>query len=129
MEKLFERIDFVNGTNPALNATNLNLMSKAISDIDDRLVKVANNMYDLVGLKRTLELADYVEKANVALSTSGTKTVTFTDSRINATSAVEPWCSDETVTFDRVTAANGSCTLIIPRQSTTKTVLLRIYFK
>lgn len=129
MEKLFDRIIFNNDDYPSINANNLNLLTKAIDDIDTRLVSVANNIADVAGLKHSLELADYVEKANVALSTSGTKTVTFTNSRINATSAVEPWCSDEEVTFDSVTATNGSCTLVIPRQSTAKTVTLRIYFK
>jgi len=42
MEKLYDRIDFQNDTTPALNETNLNAMSKAIDDIDNRLIKVAN---------------------------------------------------------------------------------------
>lgn len=129
MEKLFDRIIFSNNDYPSINSNNLNIITKAIDDIDNRLVSVANNIADMAGLKRSLELADYVEKANVALSTSGTKSVTFTDSRINATSAVEPWCSDDTVTYESVTATNGSCTLVVSKQSTAKTVTLRIYFK
>lgn len=43
MEKLYDRIDFHNKTAPALNETNLNAISKAIDDIDNRLIKVANS--------------------------------------------------------------------------------------
>ena len=36
MDKLYNKIVFHNDTSPALNETNLNAMSKAIDDIDDR---------------------------------------------------------------------------------------------
>ena len=48
MEKLYERIDWHNDTTPALNQTNLNLMSKAIDDIDDRVVGLAGNITEVV---------------------------------------------------------------------------------
>lgn len=40
MEKLYNRIDFHNGTTPALNESNLNSMSKAIDDLDNRVIKL-----------------------------------------------------------------------------------------
>lgn len=40
MEKLYNRIDFHNGTTPALNESNLNAMSKAIDDLDNRVIKL-----------------------------------------------------------------------------------------
>lgn len=41
MEKLYDRIDWHNDTTPALNESNLNSMSKAVDDIDDRLISLA----------------------------------------------------------------------------------------
>lgn len=40
MEKLYNRIDFHNGTVPALNDANLNAMSKAIDDLDNRIINL-----------------------------------------------------------------------------------------
>lgn len=40
MNKLFERIFWHNGTAPALNETNLNAMSKALDDIDNRVCEL-----------------------------------------------------------------------------------------
>lgn len=48
MEKLYDRIDWNNNTSPALNETNLNLMSKAIDDIDDRVVNIAGTVMETV---------------------------------------------------------------------------------
>ena len=41
MEKLYERIDFRNNTTPALNEENLNAISRALDEIDDRVIKIA----------------------------------------------------------------------------------------
>lgn len=48
MNKLYDRIDFVNNTTPALNQTNLNKMSKAIDDIDDRVIEIADDVLVVV---------------------------------------------------------------------------------
>lgn len=40
MEKLYNRIDFHNDTVPALNDANLNAMSKAIDDLDNRIINL-----------------------------------------------------------------------------------------
>lgn len=48
MNKLYDRIDFVNNTVPALNETNLDLMSKAIDDIDDRVIEIAGDVLVVV---------------------------------------------------------------------------------
>lgn len=48
MNKLYDRIDFVNNTTPALNQTNLNKMSKAIDDIDDRVIDIAGDVITVV---------------------------------------------------------------------------------
>lgn len=44
MEKLYNRIDFVNGQTPALNDSNLNAISKAIDDIDNRVCDIASDV-------------------------------------------------------------------------------------
>lgn len=41
MNKLYDRIIWYNNTTPALNQSNLNDMSKAIDDIDDRVIEIA----------------------------------------------------------------------------------------
>lgn len=48
MEKLYDRIDWNNNTTPALNETNLNAMSKAIDDIDDRVIDIADDVLVVV---------------------------------------------------------------------------------
>ena len=48
MVKLFNRIFFNNNTTPALNATNLNAMSKAIDDIDDRVIELGGAVLESI---------------------------------------------------------------------------------
>lgn len=70
MEKLCDRIDWNNNTSPALNDTNLNLMSKAIDDIDDRVIAIAGTVMETVPqIQEDLEEAqDLLEDAE-AIST------------------------------------------------------------
>lgn len=65
MEKLYDRIDWANNTSPALNQTNLNKMSKAIDDIDDRVVDIAGTIMETVPqIQEDLaEAAELVEDA------------------------------------------------------------------
>lgn len=64
MEKLYERIDFVNDTVPALNDTNLNAMSKAIDDLDDRVILIAGDVLVTVPqLQQMMEHADEIMDA------------------------------------------------------------------
>lgn len=44
LSKLYTRIDFENDTTPALNETNLNLISKAVDDIDDRVIDLSGEI-------------------------------------------------------------------------------------
>ena len=46
MNKLYDRIYWHNNTTPALNESNLNSMSKAIDDIDDRVIQIADEVVD-----------------------------------------------------------------------------------
>lgn len=57
MNKLYDRIDWNNNTTPALNESNLNAMSKAIDDIDDRVIEIAADVTTAVP-----ELEELAEK-------------------------------------------------------------------
>lgn len=46
LPKLYEQITWVNNTTPALNEDNLNTMSQAINDIDDRLINLAGTIME-----------------------------------------------------------------------------------
>lgn len=56
LPKLYEQIVWHNGTTPALNEDNLNSMSQAIDDIDDRVIEIASTvMEDVPALEEALE--------------------------------------------------------------------------
>ena len=58
LSKLYERIIFVNDTVPALNDTNLNKMSKALDDLDNRVISLAGTvMEDVPQIQQDLEQA------------------------------------------------------------------------
>lgn len=73
MNKLYERIDFRNGTTPALSQDNLNAMSRAIDEIDSRLIKVAPEMLVLQIeetkqlLKNTESIVENIQK-NISMA-------------------------------------------------------------
>lgn len=48
LPKLFERIFWHNNTTPAINEDNLNAMSKAIDDIDDRVITLGDDVLTIV---------------------------------------------------------------------------------
>lgn len=57
LPKLFQRIFFHNNTTPALNEDNLNSMSKAIDDIDDRVIELGSDV-----MEKVPELEDLAEQ-------------------------------------------------------------------
>lgn len=59
MNKLYDKITFHNETTPALNETNLNAMSKAIDDIDDRVIELGADVLEKV--PEIIEIFDEVE--------------------------------------------------------------------
>ena len=66
MEKLYDRIDWANNTTPALNQTNLNKMSKALDDLDDRVIEIAGTVMETVpqvqeDLEEVQELVEELE--------------------------------------------------------------------
>ena len=48
MNKLYDRIIWVNDTTPALNEDNLNAMSKGIDDIDDRVLDLGAAVLEVI---------------------------------------------------------------------------------
>lgn len=67
MDKIYNQQVFVNDTEPALSAENLNILTKAVSDIDDRVVDIGETVEDL---SETVE--GYADEIS-------TKTVTASD--------------------------------------------------
>lgn len=69
MIKLFERIFWHNDTTPAINEDNLNAMSKAIDDIDDRVIELAADVLEVVPqIEHYLEQAEDLYEAMENLS-------------------------------------------------------------
>lgn len=60
MIKLYDLITWHNNTTPAINETNLNAMSKAIDDIDDRVIDIADLIVTVV--PQVQELLDDAEQ-------------------------------------------------------------------
>ena len=74
MDKLYDRIDWENGTTPALNEDNLNAMSKGIDDIDDRVLSLGSAVLEVIPdledmLSNAQQLKEYRDDA-VAAATS-----------------------------------------------------------
>lgn len=102
MEKLYDRIDFHNNTTPALNESNLNAISKALDDIDDRVVLIAGNVLEVIPqIQAYLEQADDLVEALTQLSQNppyigangnwwiwDTNTSAFVDSGVDASISV-----------------------------------------
>ena len=103
MEKLYDRIDFHNNTTPALNESNLNAISKALDDIDDRVVLIAGSVLEVIPqLASYLEQADDLVEALTQLSQNppyigangnwwiwDTNTSAFVDSGVDASISVQ----------------------------------------
>lgn len=103
MEKLYDRIIFENGTVPALNDTNLNAMSKALDDIDDRVILLGDDVLVVIPqIQAYLEQAQTIEEALEQLSqnppyiganghwyTFDTSTEQYVDSGVDASISVQ----------------------------------------
>ena len=98
LTKLYNRIIWENDTTPALNDTNLNAMSKALDDVDDRVISLAGTiMEDLPQVQEDLDeaaaLVDQMEEltanppyigANGNWYTWDTETGAYVDSGVDA---------------------------------------------
>ena len=69
LSKLFQRIIFHNNTTPAINEDNLNAMSKAIDDIDDRVILIGDDVVTVIPqIQAYLEQAESIVEAVEELS-------------------------------------------------------------
>ena len=69
LSKLFQRIIFHNNTTPAINEDNLNAMSKAIDDIDDRVILIGDDVVTVIPqIQAYLEQAQSIVEAVEELS-------------------------------------------------------------
>lgn len=69
--KLFDRIFWHNNTTPAINEDNLNAMSKAIDEIDDRVIEIGNDVTEKIPtLEQLVEDAESLIDEMEALSTN-----------------------------------------------------------
>ena len=69
LDKLYNRQTWHNNTTPALNETNLNVLSKAVDDIDDRVIDIAGTVMETVpqvqeDLEEAQELLEDAEAIN-----------------------------------------------------------------
>lgn len=103
LSKLFDRIFWHNNTTPAINEDNLNAMSKALDDIDDRVILIAGNILEVIPqiqayLSQADDLVDEMENlskhppyigANGNWYVWDTLTNNFVDSGIDASITVD----------------------------------------
>ena len=90
LPKLFQRIFWHNNTTPALNEDNLNAMSKAIDDIDDRVIEREGAIMESVANAHTymINAQDAAEEAaGSASSANASKIVAQAAAESAATSA------------------------------------------
>lgn len=103
LPKLFQRIIFHNNTTPAINEDNLNAMSKAIDDIDDRVIALGTDVIEVVPqIQSYLDQAEDLYEAMELLSQNppyigsnghwyvwDTNTSAFVDSGVDASITVD----------------------------------------
>lgn len=95
MNKLYNRIDWNNNTTPALNETNLNAMSKALDDLDDRVIEIGADVYEAVPeLQEALEEVEQLAANPPYIGANGdwyvwdTNTGAYVDSGVDASITV-----------------------------------------
>lgn len=102
LPKLFQRIFFHNNTTPAINEDNLNAMSKAIDDLDNRVIVLGDDVITVIPqIQAYLEQAEDLVEAMELLSENppyigqngnwwvwDTNTSTFVDSGVDASISV-----------------------------------------
>lgn len=102
LPKLFQRIFWHNDTDPAINETNLNAISKGLSDVDDRVINIATTIMETVpaieeDIADLQDLADKLEEMTANppyIGSNGnwyiwdTQTEAYVDSGIDASITV-----------------------------------------
>ena len=91
LPKLFNRIIFHNNTTPSLNEDNENAMSKAIDDIDDRVIALAGTiMEDVPQIQEALEI---LEPAIENIDSNVERAETAADDAEDSAETAEHWAN------------------------------------
>lgn len=90
MDKLYDRIIWENDTTPALNEDNLNAMSKAIDDIDDRVLDLGAGVLEVIP-----EIESLVENAEQIIEDTKGYAESAEESAQTATGAAADASNDE----------------------------------
>lgn len=90
MDKLYDRIIWENDTTPALNEDNLNAMSKAIDDIDDRVLDLGAGVLEVIP-----EIESLVENAEQIIEDTRGYAESAEESAQTATGAAADASNDE----------------------------------
>lgn len=112
LPKLFQRIFWTNNTTPAINASNLNAISKGLDDLDDRVISLAGTiMEDVPALEDLTDRLEAMTENPPYIGASGnwyvwdTNTGAYVDSGVDASITITvgtvttlPAGSDATVT-------------------------------
>ena len=80
------------------------------------------------GVYTAIEGTKYMEQAKTVSTTADT-TYTFTNSNIAADSKVFPWASVWGIVPSSVTVASGTCSVVIPKQSSAFSLTVGIYIR
>lgn len=95
MNKLYDFIEWHNNTTPAINETNLNAMSQAIDDIDDRVIEIAGTVLETVPeLEGMIDEVETLSKNPPYIGQNGnwwvwdTETGAYVDSGVDASITV-----------------------------------------
>lgn len=112
MNKLYDFIEWHNNTTPAINETNLNAMSQAIDDIDDRVIDIAGTVLETVPeLEGMIDEVETLSKNPPYIGENGnwwvwdTETGAYVDSEVDAS----------------ITVSVGTTTTLSPGSSATVT--------
>lgn len=119
LPKLFNRIFWHNNTTPAINEDNLNSMSKALDDIDNRVIELGDDILeDLPEIIEALDnldeaintVAGYASTAQTAATTATNKAGEASASATTASNKADEAAGSALTASDKADAAAGSAT-------------------
>lgn len=116
LPKLFQRIFWKNGSTPAINEDNLNAMSKGLSDIDDRVIQIANVL--------TGETQAYTATVYIKTLSANATSVTFTDVSATSVSMIQVGTSVPGLDYNTISKSGSSYTVTFDSQSSSVIVYL-----
>lgn len=105
LSKLFQRIFWHNNTTPAINEDNLNAMSKAIDDIDDRVISLAETIIEDVPV-----IIEGLADLDTAVTTATEAATTASNAATTATTKAGEASASATTASTKAGEASGSAT-------------------